>query len=215
MSGKTETPVPSTTDKFPIVEIFSSIQGEGYWSGKAAVFIRFAGCNLDCSWCDTKYAKEPTEMLSVVSIGERVFSFGAGRHIVITGGEPTIQNERLMLKLLGFLRLHKPSVIQVETNGYSRPPWLAFVDWVTVSPKKYYYPAYHPYANELKLVYDNHKLAELMLFENEFIKSKKRLRLYLQPKSNLPKEVSKCVKIVKNRPLWRLSLQMHKILKIS
>jgi len=204
----------SIQDRITISEIFKSVQGEGFWVGSPSVFIRVTGCNLDCAWCDTAYAKQGGESLSISSILAKVNSFGIGENIVITGGEPTAVEERLMLKLVVGLKSLRPMRIQVETNGYIRPPWLKFVDWVTVSPKRGFYTSHNPYASEIKLVYDGHAKTELEEFEKEAIEEKMYDRLFLQPKSNDVKEIDKCLEIVKERKLWRLSLQTHRLLKI-
>ena len=98
-----------------VVECFYSLQGEGRFIGLPSVFIRFAGCNLNCTWCDTKYAalEKNAEEMSVDNILEMIKSYPC-RNIVLTGGEPTIQNELTALcKELKLLNYH----ITKETNG--------------------------------------------------------------------------------------------------
>jgi len=110
-----------------INEIFTSIQGEGFFTGVPAVFVRTSGCNLKCSFCDTNH--ESGEEMSIEAILKEVAKNNI-RHIVITGGEPTLQPELPQL----VEQLHaKGYFIQIETNGTRPVPTL--IDWVTCSPK--------------------------------------------------------------------------------
>lgn len=115
--------------KYKIVEIFESMQGEGRNTGKRFVFIRFAGCNLRCEWCDTDIA--PRFELTAAQILDELRQYEV-RRVILTGGEPTIQPgiEELvaLLKKEGYY-------IAVETNGTNEPGWLAFVDYIACSPK--------------------------------------------------------------------------------
>jgi len=124
-----------------ISEIFESIQGEGNNAGKSAVFLRTAECNLKCVWCDTKYtwdwknydySKEVNEM-SIQEVRQSLEQFRI-RHLVITGGEPLMQQDDLA-ELLTFL---KPEFyVEVETNGTILPnnALSTLVDQWNVSPK--------------------------------------------------------------------------------
>ena len=124
-----------------ISEIFESIQGEGNNAGKSAVFLRTAECNLKCVWCDTKYtwdwknydySKEVNEM-SIKEVRQSLEQFRI-RHLVITGGEPLMQQDDLA-ELLTFL---KPEFyVEVETNGTILPnnALSTLVDQWNVSPK--------------------------------------------------------------------------------
>ena len=96
-----------------ICEIFSSLQGEGMLMGIPTVFVRTIGCNLDCSWCDTPYAREGGEEMEVSEVVERVRSFDL-KTVCITGGEPLIQEETY--ELIDIL-LNQGFYIQLETNG--------------------------------------------------------------------------------------------------
>ena len=118
---------------YDLVEIFSSLQGEGRNAGRPCVFVRFAGCNLSCPWCDTDVKRRFS--LTAAGILEEL-----ARHrpksVILTGGEPTVVKgmEALVaaLKDAGYW-------IAVETNGTSgvdEAPWLAFVDYVACSPKR-------------------------------------------------------------------------------
>lgn len=114
-------------------EIFYSLQGEGARVGTPAVFLRLAGCNLSCTWCDTKHSWGAGMELSAEAVAQRLQAYSC-RHLVITGGEPLLQQEELeqLLELLP-----ADYVIEIETNG-SVVPSRALrrrVDWWNVSPK--------------------------------------------------------------------------------
>jgi 7-carboxy-7-deazaguanine synthase len=117
----------------PVVEIFSSIQGEGINTGVAATFIRIAGCNLSCPFCDTEYTK--STVMEVSEIVDKVVVLGM-KFIVITGGEPLLQDH--LYFLVGKLRDRILDVIiEVETNGtVARTPYLGgYIDFISLSPK--------------------------------------------------------------------------------
>lgn len=97
-----------------ISEIFASLQGEGRYVGAPQVFVRVAGCNLDCSWCDTRYAREGGVELSVGEIMDKVRSYGIPL-VCVTGGEPLMQPEELK-ELIAELKKEGHFVI-LETNG--------------------------------------------------------------------------------------------------
>ena len=121
-------------DKLYVAEIFGpTIQGEGHMAGKKVMFIRFAGCDYKCSWCDsasTHTITEDTLRMSVHDIFERC-SQPHTNDIVITGGNPAIQN----LGFLIYMLKHRGFTIHLETQGSFKPPWLAEVDHLIVSPK--------------------------------------------------------------------------------
>lgn len=117
------------TTLYPLVEIFESLQGEGRNTGRPVVFVRFAGCNLACPWCDTDVAKRFE--LSLEELVAEVRTHRA-KSVILTGGEPTIQKgmDELVaaLKAAGYW-------IGVETNGTDEPEWFKSVDYVACSPK--------------------------------------------------------------------------------
>jgi organic radical activating enzyme len=115
-----------------LVEVFESLQGEGRNSGRRCVFVRFAGCNLDCPWCDTPH--EPRFEMTAGELVAEIAQYRA-RSVVLTGGEPTIAKG--VEELVAALR-ERGYWIAVETNGTSgidEAPWLAFVDYIACSPK--------------------------------------------------------------------------------
>ena len=177
--------------KYKINEIFYSIQGEGYWTGTAAIFIRFSGCNLKCWFCDTKH--ESGGQMSIDDILLAIKAYPA-RHVVLTGGEPTLQADKALydaLKLNGYY-------VQIETNGTSTG---IYADWITCSPKE---NRILDWGDELKVVFTGQELEPYeKLHFNHF---------YLQPCSM---EFEPVINIIKERPKWRLSLQTQKMLKIA
>ena len=117
---------------YPLVEIFESLQGEGRNAGRPCVFVRFAGCNLKCPWCDTDVGRRFS--LSLGDLVSEVKSFKA-RSVVLTGGEPSIREG--MPELVAALK-KEGFWIAVETNGTCSPDWFQFVDYVACSPKAEY-----------------------------------------------------------------------------
>lgn len=137
--------------KYRLRSIFSSIQGEGRNTGRPATFIRFAGCNLNCPWCDTQ--KQARKFLALPEIMSEVRKFG-NRMVVVTGGEPTT-----VVGLGDVLRALKDDGrwLALETNGTRNVPELALFDYVAVSPKFFYSSRYSDgtmvrEANEVRIV---------------------------------------------------------------
>lgn len=115
---------------YELVEIFESLQGEGRNTGRPCVFVRFAGCNLKCPWCDTDVTKRFS-----ASLDELLTELGQykAKSVILTGGEPTMQKE--MPELVAALK-KAGYWIGVETNGTNDADWLGFVDYVACSPKR-------------------------------------------------------------------------------
>lgn len=121
-----------------ISEIFYSIQGEGIHIGRPAVFVRLAGCNLNCPWCDTPYAKstEGSTCMNIRDVVEEVFEYNCP-YIVLTGGEPLLQQSELVGLCCELKKQNKWLCIDIETNGTIIPSddLMLYVNHVTVSPK--------------------------------------------------------------------------------
>lgn len=192
-------------------EIFYSLQGEGYWMGRPAVFVRLSGCNLKCPFCDTEH--ETYTELTEQEIIDIATGYPA-RHIVITGGEPTLQLSATLvhgLKRAGFY-------VQIETNGSIEvaDEILAGVDWVTCSPKDADMKIGR--VDELKVIFqsptDHERLAQ---FENDALQGGSVLSLQPCDVGDAVRNrgiVSNTIEYVKAHPAWRLSLQTHKLLDI-
>ena len=188
-------------------EIFHSLQGEGYHTGTATVFIRLSGCNLHCPFCDTQH-ESGTEMAEDEIVAE-VAKYPA-RLIVVTGGEPAMQLTASLVDALH--RIGK--VVAVETNGTLPLP--DNVDWITISPKDAYLgPEATPVltrADELKVVYDGEHTPST--YDNIEVRHR-----FLQPcdtgdAARNAAIVQSTIEYIKKDPRWRLSLQTHKILNI-
>ena len=132
------------TGTYRVNEIFHSLQGEGFYTGTPAVFLRFSGCNRRCAFCDTDFAS--FREMTAAEITAAVAAYPS-RHIVVTGGEPLLQLDDTLVRSLKGAGFY----IQIETNGSLPVP--TGVDWVTCSPKD------APWAidriDELKIVYDS------------------------------------------------------------
>lgn len=121
----------STEDRYDIAETFASIQGEGHWTGTRCLFVRFAGCNLGCAWCDTDHAERYK-----LSLGKLLHTLDDMReefithHVVLTGGEPLLQVDTALLEALD----DRTFFVHLETNG-TLVPAPGPLDWVAVSPK--------------------------------------------------------------------------------
>lgn len=184
-------------------EIFYSLQGEGHFTGTPAVFLRLSGCNLKCSFCDTEHEQavemEPADIIATIQ------KFPT-KHIVITGGEPSLQIDRDFVE-----SLHRYGYfVQVETNGVKRLP--AEVDWITCSPK--YMPICYSKVNEIKCIYEGKQSEDKI---HKIYQSVRAECYYLQPcdVKNPERNVeilAGCIDFIKENPGWKLSLQIHKIL---
>lgn len=185
----------STERIYRINEIFASLQGEGFHTGTASVFLRFSGCNRRCPFCDTDFTSY--REMTVSEIVSEVARF-IPRHLVMTGGEPLLQaDDRLIaaLKDAGFY-------IAVETNGTLPVP--DGIDWVTCSPKDP--PLAVNRIDELKIVYtgvDPEPVAAALPRSRHY---------FLQPLSC--GNTQDVVDYILSHPRWRLSLQTHKLIDI-
>ncbi len=200
-----------------IAEIFPSLQGEGLRQGEPTLFIRLSGCNLRCSFCDTKYAWKEGQEYTADDILEKIKKLRRqfpARWVCITGGEPLLQE---IGPLVWGLKKEKFKV-QVETNAthYRLLP----VDWYSISPKpeKYFYkPQYRKKAKEVKLVVTKSLSFDLVRkLREEFPET---TPLLLQPQSNRRWSVIRGMKLLNHSfkaglKNIRLSLQLHKILEL-
>lgn len=185
-------------------EIFYSLQGEGHFAGTPAIFIRFSGCNLKCSFCDTDHSSY-SEMTEEEIVAEAC-RFPA-RHIVITGGEPTLQITASLVNKLhvaGFF-------VQIETNGTRLLPVGCDIDWITCSPK--YEKVVLEHIDELKVVYEGNDTKI-----DEYAKMKASVYC-LQPcdvknEDDNNRYLKGAIDYCLRHPKWNLSLQTHKIINV-
>ena len=196
--------------KLPLIQEFYTIQGEGYHAGKAAYFIRIGGCDIGCSWCDTKVSwnADLHTLAKTDDIIEKAY-LSEAKSIVVTGGEPLSYD----LNYLSKKAREKNLETFIETSGAYKMSgkW----DWICLSPKKQKPPVPENYkhADELKIiVFDDD---DLLWAEECSKKVSKDCKLYLQPEWST-KEINtpKIVDYVKKNPKWNLSVQLHKYLHI-
>jgi 7-carboxy-7-deazaguanine synthase len=208
---------------YSVKEIYLTLQGEGFHTGKHAVFCRFSGCNLwtglekdrkkaICTFCDTDFVgtdgvngdKYSNAELLAEMIDELWPKDLKEKLVVFTGGEPLLQLNKELIDLLHT----KKFKIAVETNGTIMPP--ENIDWICVSPKKGSKFKLN-YGNELKLVYPQDDFSP-KLFENFDFD-----HFFLQPMDgkNLQRNILQSVSYCIENPQWRLSLQTHKIMGID
>jgi organic radical activating enzyme len=205
--------------KLPVMESFYTLQGEGYYQGRAAYFIRLGGCDVGCVWCDVKESWDANahSKFSVKEIVDKINSelLSASNStnlkplIVITGGEPLMHNLDELTKALqtqGF-------ETNIETSGSS--PLSGSWNWICLSPKKFKAPLPEilPFANELKIVIFNK--SDFNWAEKFATTVNPNCILYLQPEWDKASKVTPLIiDYIKANPKWRLSLQTHKYINI-
>lgn len=190
---------------YKINEIFYSVQAEGKYAGHPAIFVRLCGCNLKCPWCDTKYHNEGTfytkqELESEV---KKLSTDTKNVIVVFTGGEPTLQlkDEEELLK--GYDR-------HIETNGTKHVP--VWIDYVTCSPKSDIdFKKMDRRPDEIKVIYEKGR--------DDYLKKLPTMaqgsRLYLQPlELNGKMNINETMKFILENPIYKLSLQFHKMIGV-
>lgn len=193
---------------YPINEIFYSLQGEGYWSGRPAVFVRFSGCNLRCPFCDTDFSH--CDRLTAAEIVKRVGEYNAD-FVVLTGGEPSLFIDKELTDALHYAGKY----LSVETNGTHL--LCGDVDWITLSPKDCFVDNAEvkiKRTDELKLVYDGTNTDAFLRYS-----CFPSMHYFLQPcDTGIPERNAalrcEAIHFCLKHPQWRLSLQLHKLLDI-
>lgn len=200
----------SSAPLLPVMESFYTIQGEGINTGRAAYFIRLAGCDVGCVWCDVKDSWDASAHAkkSIETLVEEAKLFPA-KLVVITGGEPLMYD---LLPLTNLLR-KEGFEIALETSGaYSLTGvW----DWICVSPKKFKSPIPEVIkkADELKIIIYNKQDFEWM--QQMVALTKNECSLLLQPEySKFDSIVPEIIQYVKDHPRFRISLQTHKVINV-
>lgn len=231
--------------RYRVKSIFKTIQGEGFWAGRPAVFVRFVGCNMwtgydedrerdaersgaNCPlWCDTDFTKDGSKSYTATGLVDRMSEVGdAVDFCVLTGGEPFLQADANLIQLL-----HKAGYrVSIETNG-SIPIKEAFgggeasktaaPDWITCSPKLPEGNLRLERFDELKLIVPDYLPSDYMDFTKRGVKhavgeEKKRI-LSVQPEdgSRIDEAKELAVRIATENPRWRVSVQAHKFLGIE
>lgn len=199
-----------STQALPVMEQFYTIQGEGRYSGRAAYFIRLAGCDVGCVWCDVKesWDQEAHPLVSIESLVASVLASNTD-FVVITGGEPAIYD---LTTLVNALHEHALE-IAIETSGCY--PLKGKIDWYCFSPKKFKKPCDEAYqkASELKVVIFHP--SDLKWAEEHASRVKSDCLLYLQTEWSKQEQILPLIiDYVKENPKWRVSLQTHKFMNI-
>lgn len=190
--------------------MFYSLQGEGFHQGRAAFFIRLAGCDVGCVWCDVKESwdasKHPTLNIEEIVAAAKAHP---GRLAIVTGGEPLLYNLDPLttaLKAAGF-------ETNIETSGSS--PMSGHWDWVCLSPKKFKAPLEEniSLASELKVVvFNKHDFDWAETYAKQVSPS---CKLYLQPEWDKAAQITPLViDYIKANPQWELSAQLHKYIQV-
>jgi organic radical activating enzyme len=195
---------------YPIMEHFYSLQGEGFFAGTPAYFIRLAGCDVGCVWCDVKESWEADihPVLTVETLVNAVLDAKC-ELVVITGGEPTLYD---LTALVNELHKHNKK-ISIETSGTNA--LIGNVDWYTFSPKKFKAPVEEAFqkASEFKVII--YHQSDFEWAEKLAQQLNPNCLLYLQPEwSKKEQFLPSLIEFVKKHPKWRVSLQTHKYLEI-
>jgi len=194
----------------PLVESFYTVQGEGFNTGKPAYFIRLGGCDVGCSWCDSKESWNPKKFPPVdIDIIVKDAAMCPAKTIVLTGGEPLNYPLDSLCKALK----NKGLQIFLETSGSS--PLSGVFDWICLSPKKNKKPLQKIYgkADELKVIIESAEDFKWAEYNRQQVGEK--CILYLQPEwSRMSTVMPQIVDYVKNNPEWNVSLQAHKFMRI-
>lgn len=196
--------------ELPVMEHFYTIQGEGFYSGRAAYFIRLAGCDVGCVWCDVKESWE-LDGHPIFKITDliKIIQSTSTNLVVITGGEPALYNLETLIDSIRSFGIETA----IETSGcYSL---IGNIDWYCFSPKKFKAPCDEAYikANELKVVIYHE--SDLAWAEEHASKVGENCFLFLQPEwSRKERILPQLIDYVKSNPKWRISLQTHKYMQI-
>ncbi|NJN30009.1 MAG: 7-carboxy-7-deazaguanine synthase QueE [Synechococcales cyanobacterium RM1_1_8] len=193
----------------PVVEVFHSVQAEGHWVGTNAYFIRLAGCDIGCSWCDTKVSwnekHHPPRSIATLVAGALAAN---PQFVVLTGGEPLIHDLTALTRMLHAAGLS----IHLETSGAY--PLRGRFDWITLSPKRNRppQPSIYALANELKVVVA--EPADLDWATQQAQQVPGEVLKFLQPEWYTEDSNQLVFNHVLEQPQWRISLQTHKYLGI-
>ena len=194
----------------PLMEAFYTIQGEGFYTGHSAYFLRIGGCDVGCHWCDVKESWDanlhpPTNVEDMVA---PILKFPS-ETVVVTGGEPLMWDMKFLTESLKEKRLKT----HLETSGSHQLS--GYWDWICLSPKKFQKPldAIKPLANELKIIVKNK--SDFKWAEQQKVGVSETCKLYLQPEWSSKEEmIPLIIDYVMQNPKWQISLQTHKYLQI-
>lgn len=203
----------NTTYQYPVMESFYTLQGEGFFQGSAAWFIRLGGCDVGCVWCDVKESWDagahPLYKAKNILPPQDVPAGTKNILAVITGGEPFMHDCTQLTETLKQKGFH----LNVETSGAY--PVSGTWDWICVSPKKFKAPLLEVLAkaNELKVIVFNK--SDLQWAEQHAAMVSPGCKLYLQPEwSKKDKMLPLIIEYIKAHPEWELSAQLHKYIHV-
>lgn len=223
----TEQLIDTTQQVLPVMESFYTLQGEGFHQGKAAYFIRLAGCDVGCVWCDVKdsWDAEKHPKFSITEIVRKAVDEVSGSRfpvtsnrqlvtsnlpiVVVTGGEPLMHDLTELTKAL-----HEAGFqTNIETSGSS--PLSGEWDWICLSPKKFKAPLPELvlHVHELKVVIFNKSDFDWAEQYAELVSP--QCKLFLQPEWDKAAQVTPLIiEYIKANPQWELSLQIHKYINV-
>ena len=190
-----------------VSEIFYSVQGEGRHTGMPAAFLRLSGCTMGCDFCDTKYAFSPGTVMNSLQVLVELAKYPC-KTVVVTGGEPAEQDLPSLINVLK----SAGHTVHIETNG-AHDCDVSQADFVCVSPKKTVSKEMLKKADIIKLVIGPQ--TTLQDVEKYYNYENDKTTLYLQPQDNLQENIDLCVKLVKQHPTARLSVQLHKLINVK
>lgn len=199
-----------TVQSYPVMEHFYTLQGEGFYQGRAAYFVRLGGCDVGCVWCDVKESWDagPHPVMDIPSIVDAIKSTPADL-VVITGGEPLMHPLDELTTALHQAGLQT----NIETSGSH--PLSGHWDWICLSPKKFKAPLPEilPLANELKVVVFNK--SDFDWAEKYAAQVSPDCKLYLQPEWDKSSQMTPLIiEYIKSHPKWELSMQLHKYINV-
>ena len=188
-----------------VVEIFYSIQGEGFYSGTPSIFLRLHGCNLACSFCDDALHVGDYERYSFSEIIEEIKAYPA-KQIIITGGEPTLYDLREFIDALHV----EGYFVCIETNGYKLEN-VKNADWITYSPKDWNDIKKDGWSEIKFIVSKDSEIDKILKLQSE-------KPIYIQPLNFFDKpnfeNLDFCIDLAKKYPHIKISIQMHKFLGV-
>jgi 7-carboxy-7-deazaguanine synthase len=205
---------------YRVNDLFYTVQGEGFWTGRAAVFCRFSGCNLwsgveadrasaICTFCDTDFVAGTTyDTGELATAIDALWPGGNHKMVVFTGGEPALQLDNDAQILLTRLR-NAGFYIAVETNGTRQFVWRELIDWVCVSPKTRRLQT--STGDEMKLVYPQARLTPEMFSHHAFS------HFWLSPMDGpaVKENTAAALAYVAEHQQWRLNIQTHKVVGVK
>jgi organic radical activating enzyme len=192
--------------KYPVVEIFDSIQGEGSWLGRPCTFVRMGGCNLSCPWCDTDHSHHVEK-----SIDEIVYRVNMPR-VVLTGGEPLLQDLEPLVVRLTSMGIE----VALETNGTLPLPERLRGDFALIvcspKPQADYGFRYDIHPNELKYVVDEDFCVDIL---SQQLRQHWEGSIWLQPEGgNMQEMWKRAYKMAMDDPRLRVGVQLHKLMEV-